>query len=99
MIHKQNWEASTSQERIPAIEEIKKTIIRTEGYIINFNMFSDLALSLSIEIEECHIPNLHHELQKIITLSDLDSTELNPQSKKEWMAESKTYLFLKDEIY
>jgi len=72
MIRKLSWEASTARERIPAIEETKKAIIRTDGYTINFNMFSELALSLSIEIEECHILDLHNQLQKIITISEFD---------------------------
>ena len=50
MVKKLNWEAPSSNERISAIDEIKRSIIRCDEYIINFNMYSDLAMSLSIEI-------------------------------------------------
>ena len=41
--------------------------------------------SLSIEIEEKHITELHNSLQKITTISDLDSSDLSQDSNKEWM--------------
>ena len=62
MIKKLNWEAYSSHKRIIAIEEIKQVIINNGGYIINYNMFSDLAISLSIEIEENQILIFHREL-------------------------------------
>ena len=69
----------------PQLMKIRQSILRCDGYIINFNMYSDLAMSLSIEIEERHITELHNSLQKITTISDLDSTGLSHESNKEWM--------------
>lgn len=85
MKKKLNWDAFSSHKRIVAIEEIKQVINKNGGYIINFQMFSDLAMSLSIEIEEKQILVLHTELQKIISLAALGSTIIDQNSKKEWM--------------
>ena len=41
--------------------------------IINFKMFSDLGLSLSIEIDEKHIIARRNSFQKILSISDLDT--------------------------
>ncbi len=70
-------------ERLSAIDEVKKSILRSDGYVINFNMFSDLAMSLSIEITEAHVTSLHAELKKVVTISDLDPNTFNHQSPKE----------------
>ena len=53
--------------------------------ILNFNMFSDLALSLSIEIEENRITDLHKALQKVITVSEIDDDKLRSSSQKAWI--------------
>lgn len=85
MIRKLNWKAHTSRERLSAIEDIKQSITGSEGYIINYNMFSDLAISLRIEIKEKHLSGLHNKLQKVATLSEFDSTRINQQSDSEWV--------------
>ena len=85
MIKKLYWEAYSSRERMLAIEEIKHSLLRNDGYIINFNMFSDLALSLSIEIEEKHIIALYTSLQKVVSISDLDTNIFESDSNQEWM--------------
>ena len=84
MRKKLNWEACSLENRIKSIERLKQ-IINTYGYIANFNMFSDLALGLSIEIEENKIIDLHNDLQKIVTLSDFDSKKIDVHSNKEWI--------------
>ncbi len=84
MKNKLNWQACSLEDRIKSIERIKQ-IINEYGYIRDFNMFSDLALSLSIEIEENKIIDFHNDLQKIVTLSDLDSNTINLSSNREWM--------------
>ena len=85
MIKKLNWEIFSGKDRNIAIEEVKSVIDSSSGYIMNFNMFSDLALSLSIEIEESGIIALHSELSQLFNLTELDHTQINPNSKKEWM--------------
>lgn len=83
MMKKWNWEAFSSFERTSIIEEVKSTISSNSGAIMNFNMFSDLALNLSIEIEEKDIPKLHSALTKVLSVSNLDNGKLNKMSNKE----------------
>lgn len=47
-------------------------------------MFSDLAISMRIEIEGRQLPALHSELQKILSLSELDPTFHEVDSENEW---------------
>lgn len=82
--NKLNWQAFSTEDRNKVIEVIKDTITKNGGYIINFNLFSDLALSLSIEIEENKISNLYKELHKIINISEPAPGNLNDHSKMEW---------------
>ncbi|MDX5584883.1 MAG: hypothetical protein QNK20_08100, partial [Aureibaculum sp.] len=53
------------------------------GCIMNFNMFSDLALTLSIEIEENKIQTLHKALSLVVNISEFELDDLNLESKKE----------------
>ena len=85
MRKKLNWAAYCSENRLIAIENIKDTINTNDGFIINFAMFSDLALNLSIEIEEHKIKALHDALNDLLNISELDDKVLNHNSKKEWL--------------
>ena len=84
MKKKLNWTCYTNQPRIEIIEEIKDVISLSDGYIVNFTMFSDLALSLSIEIPEDEIVKLHASLSEIITISPIDTEISFGNSKKDW---------------
>lgn len=77
-----SWEAYSNDGRNRTIEIIRNTISYNDGCIINFNMFSDLAMTLSIEIEEIKIPQLHKALSFVIKLTELE--EINFVSTKEW---------------
>lgn len=85
MKNKLNWMLTANKPRIEAMEEIKKIIASNDGYIVNFNMFSDLAMSLSIEIEANKINNLHQDLKKTLQISGLNFNEKWQNSKKEWL--------------
>ena len=63
---KLNWRGYSTKDRRSVIEKIKKSVNKRNGYILDYNMYSDLALSLSIEIAEGYIHDLHKELQNII---------------------------------
>ena len=69
--------------RNKVIEEVKEAISLGDGCIMNFNMFSDLALSLSVEIEENKIARLHEELSSVLKISDFNLEDINPKSSKE----------------
>jgi hypothetical protein len=81
---KLNWDIYSNQERIKGIEELKSIISSHDGFIVNHNFFSDLALSLTIEIEENKIKGLHNALGNAVAVSDLEQKTLDPESTKEW---------------
>ena len=85
MQKKLNWQLFSNENRYEIIENIKNVISNSDGYIVNFNMFSDLALSLSVEIEENKIQKLHRALSQIINVSELKLDNINLESKKDWL--------------
>ena len=82
---KLNWQAYSNADRNKIIEEVKDSISKNDGCIMNFNMYSDLALTLCIEIEEYKIIGLHKTLSCKLTVSDFDVENINLDSKKEWL--------------
>jgi hypothetical protein len=84
MTQKLNWEAYSSKESNFIIDLLKSRISSSDGYIINFNMFSDLALSLSIGIDKNKVIDLHESISEILSVSELDQSVINQKSKKEW---------------
>ena len=83
MQKKLNWEAYTGSERNKVIDEVKELITINDGYIINFNMFSDLSISISIELAEKQIQKLHSAFSSIMSISDFEKEELSLNSSKE----------------
>lgn len=65
------WTAFCKQSRHAAIDKIVQ-IINTYGAVIDSKMFSDLSLSLIIEIEARQIAPLYAELGAYIDLSDTE---------------------------
>ena len=84
VFNKLNWQLFSNQDRITAIEALKAIISKNDGYIVNFNLFSDLALSLTVEIEEQNISNLYSELETIISISESKPGNIDDDSKKDW---------------
>lgn len=78
-----SWQAYTKDDRQEVIRAIQNTISSNDGCIMNFNMFSDLALSLSMEIEENKIVELYQALNEVVTLEEFDDTIVGKQSKNE----------------
>jgi hypothetical protein len=66
-----NWKGYTKKNRNLAIHELKNIIGRF-GYILEYNLFSDMALSLIIEIEERKINSLYNELNEYISMEKND---------------------------
>lgn len=77
------WQAFSNQDRNSVLDAVKEAISASDGCILHFNMFSDLGISLCIEIEENKIIALHQSLGLLLNVSKLEPTELNPESKKE----------------
>lgn len=85
MLKKLNWQAYTGEQRNKVIEDVKESILKNDGCIVNFNMFSDLEISLSIEIEEYRIADLYTSFSKNLNISECDLKIINLNSKKDWM--------------
>lgn len=65
------WTAYSNNERIAAIIEIER-VISSFGFITDFKQFSDISISLKIEIEECKIFELFKTLENIIAIDKCD---------------------------
>jgi len=85
MQKKLSWEVFSKDDRNNAIEAIKHTISDGDGCIMNFSMFSDLALTISVEIEEEKIQKLYKAFSLVATMSADLPSDINQQSKKEWI--------------
>ena len=85
MRKKLNWELYTNSNRNTIIESFKDVISNNDGSIMNFNMFSDLAMTLSVEIEENRIEDLHNELSLLAGISEIGYDDFSSNSKKEWL--------------
>ncbi len=86
MLKKLNWEIYTNKERITVIGQIKTIIAANGGHIMAHNMFSDLALFLSVEIEEQAVYKLYQQLNVIATVSKkISASDFKINSNKEWM--------------
>jgi len=79
------WTAYSGKPRFEIIEKIKDIISKNDGYIMNFNMFSDLAITFSIEVPEDKIIELHNALNSILKISDIESEYVFNKSKREWL--------------
>jgi hypothetical protein len=82
---KLNWQACAAGDRNAVINDVKDILLNSGGYLVNFQPFSDLALSLMIEIEEKDIPKLFQTLKSRLRLDDVHLDHLNPASDNEWL--------------
>jgi hypothetical protein len=74
------WTGYCNNERIIAISKIEE-IINNYGYIIDFKQFSDISLSIKIELEELNIDNLFCDLNNYMSLNDY--AKINSSSNRE----------------
>jgi ribosomal protein S8 len=63
------WTGYTDKDRNTAISEIQQ-IVNAYGYITDFKPFSDLSISLKIELEEFKIDLLYDALTKYMALKE-----------------------------
>ncbi len=68
------WTAYTNEERHLAIRTIQQ-IVDKYGDIVDFKQFSDIALTMLIEIQECEINELYQTLSKCIGMESFDLLE------------------------
>ena len=65
------WSGYCSKERIVAIKGIEE-IITAFGFITDFKLFSDIAISIQIETEELKIDKLYTALSEYISLNEFE---------------------------
>jgi hypothetical protein len=74
------WTGFSNEERHVAINKIQR-VVSAFGDIVNIHLFSDISLSLTIEIQEFKIDQLYDALNKVIGVKQPEY--LNSISKKE----------------
>jgi len=74
------WIAYSNEERHSVINKIQ-SIISKYGDVVDFKLFSDISLSIKIEIEELNINKLYDELSHNIGMDKFEY--LNSIAKKE----------------
>ncbi|MDG2450910.1 MAG: hypothetical protein P8M34_14775 [Saprospiraceae bacterium] len=89
-MNKLNWEAISNGDRNQTINKIKEMLLTSNGSLLNFTMFSDLAINFTVEIEEYYIMKLHNKLSRVLSVSDFDSEDFDSNSDSGW----KVYLHI-----
>lgn len=84
MKNKLNWNIFSDQDRNKTINDLKVTISSSGGFIVNSNFFSDLALSLTVEIEEKDIARLYSKLNETMSIEEVSFENMSDTSVKEW---------------
>jgi hypothetical protein len=74
------WTGICKLPRIDGIQEAEK-IIDELGFITDFKQFSDLAISLVIEIEACKVKKLYHALSEKFTLDPFEALKVGEDDK------------------
>ena len=73
---KHYWTGFTKEERIKAIRDITNIVDRY-AIILHFQKFSDVSLSLVLEVEECKLNDLQLGLNAILSLEGVDANFSN----------------------
>ena len=74
------WTGYSNDERHSSMSTIK-SIVAKYGDIVDFKLFSDISLSMVIEMEESNIDKLYNELADNIAIDTFEY--LNSMSRKE----------------
>jgi len=82
MIKKWNWKLYCLHDRHIAIDKIQDLLYSFDGYIIQHKMFSDLQMSLMIEIKEKKLVSFYDALKDRFKMNDLDRNGVNSNSEK-----------------
>jgi hypothetical protein len=75
------WTAYSNDERHSAIDKIQ-SVVSKYGDIIEFKFFSDISITLIIEIMESKIGKLNNELHDILTIDKYDHYNLTSQNER-----------------
>jgi hypothetical protein len=65
------WTGYTNDERLASVSIIKE-VVAHYGDIVDFKLFSDLSLTMAIEIRELNVDELYDELAENIGMDKFD---------------------------
>ena len=65
------WTGYCNKERIIAIIDIEN-IINDHGYLVDFKQFSDISISITIELEESKIDRLYNILKNYMSMNEFE---------------------------
>ena len=74
------WTAYSNRDRTVAISQLEETVNRY-GYIVQFKLFSDISLSVQIEITESQMDSLYAALEQLMRLDSIE--KVNSSSDRE----------------
>jgi hypothetical protein len=74
------WTGYSNDERHTSINNINSVVARY-GELVDFKLFSDISITMKIEIEECKIDDLYVELAAIVGMDTFE--KLHSMSAKE----------------
>jgi|GEM_PF-1594416 hypothetical protein len=83
MIKKLNLNGISTQDRHLTIDMIQEVIEKQGGILLHHQMFSDVQISMMIEIKESNYLEFYAGLKEFIRISELDETKINRDSVKE----------------
>jgi hypothetical protein len=76
------WTGICKEERIAGINRMQ-ACIRAHGFVVDFKFFSDISLSLFVEIEGQYVKDLYAELSKFMDITSEDEMDIQAQSHGE----------------
>ncbi|MCK0114413.1 hypothetical protein [Gelidibacter sp. F63206] len=68
------WKGYSKESKYTALDKINE-IINNSGDVVDVKQFSDISISLKIELEEQKIEKLYSDLQNYIEMDELDNLE------------------------
>lgn len=83
MLKKFNLNGISRRDRHLTIDLIQLEIERQEGILLQHQMFSDLQISMLVEIRESKIMDFHNAIKEFLTLSKLSPETVDTDVKKE----------------
>lgn len=75
------WKGFSNKDRNISIFEIEEVVNRY-GFITDYHRFSDMEISIKIEIEEQKIDSLYTDLKKYISLNASDDLHLKTNKER-----------------
>lgn len=75
------FEVYSSDDRYLTLDTIQNMVRHFRGFLMNYQMYSDLQISLYIEMKECRLLNFYHQLKKKVKVSKFDLEHFDPHSR------------------